>query len=163
MDRSLIEDYEKGQQKLALAIRGLTPEDLRARPPADAPADAGKWSVQEVAVHLADAEVAFADRVKRIIAMDDPVLQGWDENAFVERLVYHEQSAEDAATMVEVTRRQLSRVLSRLPEEVFSRTGRHTERGRQTVTDVLKYAVTHLDHHVKFIHRKREVMGKEMW
>jgi hypothetical protein len=97
------------------------------------------------------------------VAMDDPVLQGWDENRFAERLMYHEQSAEDAAALVEVTRRQLSKLLRKLPDEAFARTGRHTERGRQTLTDVLKYAVEHLDHHVRFIHRKREVMGKEMW
>ena len=160
--RDLVEQYEKGQQKLSLAIRGLTEQDLRTRP-ADAPADAGKWSVQEVALHLADAEVAFADRIKRIVAMDEPVLQGWDENRFVERLMYAEQSAEDAAALVEVTRRQLSKLLRKLPDEAFARTGRHTERGRQTLTDVLKYAVEHLDHHVRFIHRKREAMGKEMW
>src|SRR5688572_13961676 len=163
MHRDLVEQYEKGQQKLSLAIRGLTEEDLRTRPGSDAPADAGKWSAQEVAVHLADAEVAFADRIKRVVAMDDPVLQAWDENRFTERLMYDEQSAEDAAALVEVTRRQLARLLKKLPDESFSRTGRHTERGRQTLADVLKYAVEHLDHHVRFIHRKREVMGKEMW
>jgi uncharacterized damage-inducible protein DinB len=163
MHRDLVEQYEKGQQKLSLAIRGLTAEDLRTRPGSDAPADAGKWSAQEVAVHLADAEVAFADRIKRIVAMDEPVLQAWDENRFTERLMYDEQSAEDAAALVEVTRRQLSKLLKKLPDAAFARTGRHTERGRQTLTDVLKYAVEHLDHHVRFIHRKREVMGKEMW
>ena len=161
--RDLVEQYEKGQQKLSQAIRGLTADDLRCRPGPDAPADAGKWSAQEVALHLADAEVAFADRIKRIVAMDDPVLQGWDENKFTERLLYDEQSAEEAAALVELTRRQLSTVLKKLPDAAFARTGRHTERGRQTLTDVLKYAVEHLDHHVRFIHRKREVMGKEMW
>ena len=163
MHRDLVEQYEKGQQKLSLAIRGLTEQDLRTRPGSDAPSDAGKWSVQEVALHLADAEVAFADRIKRIVAMDEPVLQGWDENRFADRLMYDEQSAEDAATLVEATRKQLSRLLRKLPDEAFARIGRHTERGRQTLTDVLKYAVEHLDHHVRFIHRKREVMGKEMW
>ena len=51
-------------------------------------------------MHLADAEAAFADRIRRIIAEDDPVLLAWDENKFAERLMYAEQSAADAVALV---------------------------------------------------------------
>lgn len=163
MSRELARQYEEGTQKLKLAIRGLMREDLLWKPDADAPADAGKWSIQEVVIHLADAELAFADRIKRVLAMENPVLQAWDENGFAARLAYSEQSAEEAATLVELVRKLTSAALKNAGDDAFARTGQHTEKGRQTLTDVLKYCVWHLDHHVKFIHRKRELMGKEMW
>lgn len=162
-DRAIIEEYERGAEKLKLALRGLTHEDMLCPPAADAGPDVGKWTIQQVVIHLADADAAFADRIKRIVAEDDPVLQAWDENRFVQRLHYHDQSAEDAVAIVELTRKQVARVLKRLPDSAFTRKGRHTERGPQTVIDVLNYAVPHLEHHLKFIHAKRAAMGKEMW
>jgi hypothetical protein len=163
MNHQLIEDYAAGGEKLDEAIRGLTPEDMAKVPPADAGPEVGKWSIQQVVIHLADAEAALADRIRRVIAEDDPVLLAWDENKFAERLMYGEQSVQDAVALVTITRRQLARVLRKLPDSAFSRAGRHSERGRQTLTDLLKAAVGHLDHHLKFIAAKREHAGKLMW
>ena len=64
MDRELIEHYARGGEKLALAVRGLTREDLLAPPPADDP-NVGKWTIQQVVMHLADCESVHADRIKR--------------------------------------------------------------------------------------------------
>lgn len=161
MSAQLIDQYEQGGDKLRQAIRGLLPEDLAWVPPADA--GVGLWSIHQILVHLQDAETAFADRVRRIVAMDDPKLLAWYENRFSERLHYGEQSAEDALELIALMRRQLSRVLRKLQPADFQRSGTHSEAGRQTVTDVLTKAVWHLEHHMKFIHEKRAKMGKEMW
>ena len=66
MDRSAIEQFEHGGEKLKLAIRGLTREDLIALPAPEG--EVGKWSIQQVVLHLADCEAVFADRIKRVIA-----------------------------------------------------------------------------------------------
>lgn len=157
MTAEQIAHYARGGEKLDQAIRGLTPEDLLAVPVA------GKWSTQQVVIHLMDAELAFADRIRRIIAMDDPQLLAWDENAFAARLFYNEQSAEDAVAIVNLLRGQLGRVLAKLPPEAWQRTGTHSERGRQTLADVVAFADKHLEHHLKFINDKREALGKLMW
>jgi hypothetical protein len=86
-----------------------------------------------------------------------------DESLWAQRLHYDAQSPEDAAELVQLTRRQLGLVLRKLSAADFERAGTHSERGRQTLSDVLRGAVDHLEHHVKFIHAKREFMGKEMW
>src|SRR5438552_3859021 len=44
MDRSIIEHYESGGEKLSLAIRGLSRDDLTTKPAADAPKEVGRWS-----------------------------------------------------------------------------------------------------------------------
>lgn len=160
-DRStLIDNYERGADQTAEAIRGLAPDILLRKPPADAGPELGKWSIQEVVIHLADAEAALADRIKRIIAEDDAVLQAWDETRFAERLAYEKQSAQDAATLIALTRWQVARILRALPDAAFDRTGRHTERGPQTATQVVGMAVSHLENHLKFIRAKRALFGK---
>ncbi len=163
MEPDLLTQYENGGDKLAMAIRGLTREDLLQAPTPDEAAKAGRWSIQEVVLHLSDAEAAFSDRIRRIIAEDNPVLMAWDENRFAERLAYKEQSAEDAVTLFSLGRKQLVKVLRGLPAEAFERTGRHSERGEQSLKVVLGFAVWHLDHHLKFINAKRELFGKLTW
>src|SRR6476619_6299129 len=84
MAQDLIHQYEAAGELLTQAIRGLTREDMLAVP--DPAANVGRWSIQQVVCHLADAEFAFADRIRRILAEDEPVLQAWDENKFVANL-----------------------------------------------------------------------------
>jgi uncharacterized damage-inducible protein DinB len=154
MDRTLIDEYERGAQTLRRAISGMSATDLKAAP------IAGKWSTQQVVIHLADAEAAFADRIKRIIAQDEPQLLAWDENRFVQRLHYEAQSVEDAVELIALTRRQVTRVLRAAGDTELARSGVHSERGRQTVMEVLGYAVPHLTHHLKFVAEKRKALGR---
>ena len=161
MARDMIDQYEAGADKLGQAIRNLTREDLLAVP--DPAAKVGRWSIQQVVVHCMDSELVSVDRLKRMIAEDNPTLLGYDENRFVANLFYDEQPAGDAAAVVALVRKTFARVLRKLPPAAFERTGTHNERGRLTVGGYLKAVVEHLDHHVKFIHDKRAHMGKEMW
>lgn len=159
--KDLIDRYETGGEKLSLAIRGLTREDMLTVP--DPAAKVGRWSIQQVVVHCMDSEMVCADRLKRMIAEDNPTLIGYDENKFVANLMYDEQPADDAVAMVELIRKTFAKVLRKLPPAAFDRTGTHNERGRLTVGGYLQSTVEHLDHHIKFIHDKRANMGKEMW
>ena len=157
MNQQAIQHYARGGEKLQQSIRGLTDEDLLAVP------IPGKWSIQQVVIHLADAESAVADRIKRVIAMENPSLLAWDENAFVKNLFYDDQSTDDAVALVTLIRRQLGRVLAKLPAEAWKRAGQHNERGPQTLQQLVEFADKHLDHHLHFINEKREKLGKLMW
>ena len=161
MSQQLIDQYEAGGEKLSLAIRGLTRDDLLAVP--DPAANVGRWSIQQVVVHCMDSELVSADRLKRMIAEENPTLIGYDENKFVANLFYDEQPAEDAVRLVDLMRKTFSKVLRKLPPAAFERRGTHNERGPLTVGSYLKAVVDHLEHHIKFIHDKRAQMGKEMW
>ena len=161
-NQELIDHYARGGEKLALAIRGLTHDDLLQLPPADRP-ELGKWSIQQVVIHLCDSELVIADRIKRVVAEDNPALLAYDENKWAKNLCYDQQSIDDAVTLVTVMRRQLARVLASLPDSAWQRSGMHSESGRKTLLDLVEIENRHLDHHLKFIHAKRAAMGKEMW
>ncbi|HZK81082.1 MAG TPA: tRNA pseudouridine(55) synthase TruB [Humisphaera sp.] len=154
LDRTFIDEYEKGAARTKLAIAGLTREDLLAF------AVPGKWSIQQVIIHLADAEQVLADRIKRVIAEDNPTLLVFDQDRWISNLQYDEQSADDAGALIELTRKQLSRVLKKLPDSAFDRTGTHSEVGPMTLRQVVEKATAHLDHHLKFVAEKREKLGK---
>ena len=161
MDPKLIEHYAAGGEKLSLAIRGLTREDLLAVP--DPAANVGRWSIQQVVIHCMDSDLVSMDRLKRMIAEESPQILGYDESKFVASLFYDEQPAADAVHIVDLSRKTFAKVLRKLPPAAFDRAGTHNERGRVTVGGYLQAVAEHLDHHIKFIHDKRAHMGKEMW
>jgi uncharacterized damage-inducible protein DinB len=149
----LIESYLEGPRALRRAVSGMTREQLLARPVA------GKWSTLEVVCHLADFDPILADRMKRVIAEDNPTLIGADENRFAAALSYHERDVEEELTIIEKTRQQLGRILRKLPAEALGRVGQHNERGPRTLQQLLETTINHIPHHVKFIHEKRQALG----
>ncbi len=150
---ALIDAYLAGPATLRAAVRGLSREQLVARPVA------GKWSTLEVVCHLADFDPILADRMKRVIAEDRPQLLGADEKRFAAALAYHQRDPEEELALIEQTRAQMARILRTLPDEALGRVGVHNERGELTLERLLTITTKHLPHHVQFIHEKRQALG----
>ncbi|MEX2213822.1 MAG: DinB family protein [Phycisphaeraceae bacterium] len=153
---TLIDHYAAGGSALRPAIASLTRDDCLARP------GPGDWSIQELVIHLADSDQIAADRMKRVIAEDNPTIIGFNESLFIANLFSDEQSLDDAVTVFEANRRQMTRILRRLDAAAFTRTGSHNEAGTLTLTDLLRIYIDHLEHHLTFLFQKRERLGKPM-
>ena len=97
--------------------------------------------------------------MKRIAALDTPLLMGADENRFAERLAYQDRDLETELALIELTRKSTAAVLRKLPAEAWQRKGVHSERGLLTLADMLGLAARHVPHHVKFIREKRAALG----
>jgi uncharacterized damage-inducible protein DinB len=149
----LTAQYASGPALLRGAVAGLTRNQQLARPVP------GKWSTQEVVCHIADFEVVFVDRLKSVIAEDEPQLPGRDEAAFAKRLAYHERDLEEELRLVELCRGQVVRILRTLENADLARRGIHTQAGPLTLQQLLERIINHLPHHVKFIHEKRQALG----
>lgn len=149
---AVIDQYLQGPTVLRQAIQGMTPHEIKARPFSD------KWTTLEVLAHLADFEPIFAERMKRIISHDRPLLMVADENLFAKDLFYAARDAEEEMTIIATTRSQLGRILKSLPIDASIRAGVHSQKGLVSLEAVLTSAVGHINHHVKFIHEKREAM-----
>src|ERR1051326_4500298 len=104
----LIGAYEQGVDELRAAVAGMTVEQLRSRPVA------GKWSTIEVVCHIADCEQFFADRMKRTVAMDRPLLLGADGFRYPEPLRYQEHDLDEELDLIAITRRQMASTLRRI-------------------------------------------------
>jgi hypothetical protein len=149
----MIEEYLAGVQTLRRAVAGLSREQLLARPVP------GKWSTMEVVCHLSDFEPILAERIKRVITHEQPTLLAADENLFASKLAYHDRDLEEELSLIELTRKQLARILRKLPPEALTRVGVHSERGPRTLEQLLAGATGHIPHHVQFIHDKRRALG----
>jgi uncharacterized damage-inducible protein DinB len=150
---ALIEQYLAGPGLLRRAVAGMTRDQLRARPVA------GKWSTQEVVCHLADYEPIYADRMKRVIALQEPELLQGDPGLFGARLAYDRRDVEEELALVELTRKQMAQILRALRPEGFQRRGLHSRDGSLTLDNLLQRVTAHVPHHVRFIEEKRRAMG----
>src|SRR5205823_1638660 len=101
----------------------------------------------------------LADRIKRVIAEERPMLIGADENHFAAALAYHDRDLDEELTILEKTRSQLARILRKLPAEALQRVGIHNERGPLTLEQLLASAIKHVPHHLEFVKEKRKALG----
>jgi uncharacterized damage-inducible protein DinB len=131
----------------------MTRDQLRARPVP------GKWSTLEVVCHIADYEPIYADRMKRVIALKEPELLKGDPALFVARLACDYRDLEEELALIQLTRRQMARILRTLDPEDFQRRGAHSRDGTLTLEDLLQRTTGHIPHHVRFIEEKRRVMS----
>ena len=150
---SLIDQYAAGPKLLREATAGMTRDQLLARPVA------GKWSTLEVVCHLADFELVYADRLKRVIAEDEPTMFGGDPDVFAARLAYHSRDLAEELALVESCRQSTTRILRTLSEADFSRVGKHSEAGPLSLATLLERVTGHLPHHAKFISEKRKALS----
>lgn len=148
----LVQRYARGAAELRAAVAGMTDEQLLARPVA------GRWSTHQVVCHLADAEMLYADRIKRVLAEDHPTLPGLDPDLHVPRLAIPERQIDNELALVEAVRRQVLAILRTLGPADFAREGIHSEAGPLTVEALLRRVVEHVPHHARFIAEKRAAM-----
>jgi len=149
MDRSererLVQQYAEGPARLRGALAGVPREALKWRP---AP---GAWSAHEVACHCADSETSSYSRIRFLAAEPDPLIQGYDQDRWAVTLDYHNHPIEPALAVVDAVRANTAVLLRRLPEDVWTRAGRHTESGRYTAEDWLRIYAEHLEGHARQI------------
>src|SRR5215813_7590735 len=154
MDRALIERYVNEAKELGESIKGMSREELLAFPVP------GTWSIQQIVLHTLDSDLVSSDRMKRIIAEDNPLLIGYDETKFSKRLHYEALDPQLACDLFLKNRQLTGEILRRLADQDFQRSGVHNERGKVTLEEYLKGVIWHLEHHLKFVRQKRKLLGK---
>jgi len=149
----LIDSYLAGAEQIRRAVAGMSREQLRARPVP------GRWSTLQVVAHIADFEPILAERMKRIISHERPLLMVADENLFVNELAYDDRDVNEELAVIDSTRKQMARILRKLPSEKAAKAGVHSQKGLVSLEAVLTSAVNHIPHHLKFIEEKRRALG----
>lgn len=150
--QTLIAHYLAAGTSVRAAVAGLTDTQAKLIPP-NGP---GKWSIHQNVIHLADADAVAIDRMKRILSEDRPSILSFDEDAYLARLHPHDQSLEDALVMIELGRRQFTKVLTKLDDADFLRIGLHNRAGDVSVLGIIQGQTEHVHHHLKFVMGKRE-------
>ena len=140
--------------KLAAATASLTDEQLRR------PEREGKWSIVEVAKHLADAELVSSFRFRIVLAQDRPRITGFDQDAWASRLRYRAVDLGQTLELQRVVRQANVDLLRSLSPEQFQRIGIHEERGEESVERLMKLMAGHDLVHLRQIERIRAAVAR---
>lgn len=134
-------------------------------------AGVGRWPVRVLLGHLADAELAYAHRMRRTVAEEHPLLSAWDENAFIDAGLYkagapspHGPAGSVAGfvAVVHTLRQFTAQWLAGLSEDQLNRRAMHPEKGEISVRDMIVSDIWHLEHHARFLRAKLDkILGPE--
>jgi MOSC domain-containing protein YiiM len=107
----------------------------------------GKWTVTEIAGHLADAERIFAYRLLRIGRGDQTPLPGFDENTYVPAGAFDRRALADVLEEWVATRNATIALVRGMPSEAWTRRGRASERA-VSARALVYIIIGHVEHHL---------------
>jgi hypothetical protein len=108
--------------------------------------------------HLADSEMTSAVRLRRLLAEDNPLIVGYDQDEFARRLHYDRPIA-TSLEVFRLARLVTSELLTRMSDEEWRRAGTHSESGPYSVERWLELYAEHAHGHADQIRRARASAG----
>jgi DinB family protein len=133
--------------EIAALIRSRNDEDLHWTP---SPA---RWSAAAIVAHLADAEVVASYRIRMIAASPGVAIQAFDQNAWASAFEYQHQDAAAALGVFRPLRDAWLALIERGGESWLDRYGVHAERGKETISHLLRLYAGHDLNHLQQISR----------
>ena len=142
---ALIQQYADGPRRLGEALAKVPAAARKWRPAR------GEWSAHEVICHCADSETTAYSRIRYVLAENDPLIVGYDQEEWARRFDYHALPIEPALAAVASVRAMTTALLHTLPAEAWARKGRHTELGDFPAEKWLELYAEHLEGHARQI------------
>jgi hypothetical protein len=126
-------------------VRGLNPKQLKWKP------EPGKWSIAEILAHLADAEIVGSWRMRLIAGASGTAVQPFDQDVWASLFQYGKRDAKQSLEVFRILRENNLAMLKALPRESWDNFGMHAERGKETITHIVRMFAGHDTNHVKQI------------
>jgi len=150
--QKLIAQYKEGYNEVARSLEGFPGDLLTAHPIQE------KWSAAEIVHHLADSETTSGIRLRRLLVEDRPVIQGYDQEAYAERLNYNNREMAPAVDAFRSARATAVQLFEFMSDEDWRREGTHSESGPYTAEDWLTIYAAHAHNHAAQIRRLRDAL-----
>ena len=150
----LIQQYRDGFARVAHALDGFPAGKLTTRP------IAGKWTAAEIVHHLADSEMTSAIRLRKLLAEEHPVIQGYDQERFAEVLHYQERPIEPSLQAFRYARESTAQLFEHMTEADWRKLGWHTEAGSYHTERWLEIYAVHAHGHAEQIERLKAALEK---
>ncbi len=150
------EPGSSGHQDLVEALNGITQQLKRevgglADDAASKRRSEDEWSVKQTVAHLCDNAHSLHERLFMIINLEQPLLPSWDQFEEFEKRKPDNALLSDLVNEFSVQRSKTVFMLADLVHWNWARTGRHEERGRLSIRQLVDIALEHEAVHVEQI------------
>ena len=134
-------------KKLERLIKGVPTSTLRKRPAPD------KWSPGEILAHLGDAEIVIAFRMRLVLGAPGTPIAAYDQNSWVTSGHYEKRDPRKSVELFRVAREANLALLKSLTPEQWKHHGMHSERGQETIEQIVRMTAGHDINHLQQIER----------
>lgn len=138
--------------KLAKLVEGSSRDQLTKRPAAD------KWSVSEILVHLAEAEVSCFWRYRQMVEHNGSTIIPFDQDLWYKLGDYASRDPQESLQLFRLMRDANLRLFDTLRADQWQLGGIHTERGPMTIADLARQMAGHDINHVAQVEK---LVGKD--
>jgi len=144
--KRLIDLYRDGYRVVTEALDGITDGELDQ-------SATGDWTPRQIAHHLADSEMESAGRIRRLLAMPEKKVYGYDEKAFAS--LSTDRPIGPSIEAMRFARETTAQIMERMSEDDWKIVGTHSESGRYGTEDWLQIYAAHAHDHAEQIKRSR--------
>jgi len=134
-------------KKLERLIGRVSAAKVRKKP---AP---GKWSIAEVAAHLADVEIVIGWRVRSVLGAPGTPIQAYDQDAWAAAGRYEKRNPRESLALFQAVRAANLALYKSLSPEQWKQYGMHSERGQESVERIVRMVAGHDLNHLQQIER----------
>jgi hypothetical protein len=132
--------------RIESALSGISPERLQEKKDE-------KWSAAEILAHLAEGEIVFGYRIRIVLSSNGIPIQAYDQNIFMQNAKYLVTRPEMALTLLRNLRRTNVELLKSLTSEQWDNYGIHSERGKESIRDIVRLYAGHDLNHLQQLER----------
>jgi hypothetical protein len=146
---ALIEQYAAGHEAVLDALEGITAAEWESR---EGP---NEWCSREIVHHLGDSEMSAAVRMRALIADEQAVIQGFDQERWNDVLYPRERPVEPSLDAFRAAREATVPLLRLMSDGQWMREGTHTQFGPMSPEHWLAWYGPHAHDHADQIRRAR--------
>jgi hypothetical protein len=107
----------------------------------------GKWNARQILGHLTDMEIVFQVRTRMILCEPGCAIPAVDQDKWNKILGFPQRDMLLLRRLFTTSRESMIEMVDVLPEQIFGRSGNHSEQGSIRAWDVVGKASTHNMHH----------------
>ena len=136
---------------LRRAVAGAPRKGLAGRP------SPGKWSPAEILAHLADTDLVWGYRIRKVLEVGGARLEAMEQDRWCRRLRYAAVPPAAALAAFEALRRWNLDLLERIPAGRRRAWGAHSQFGRLSINRIVRMLAGHDRNHLRQI---KAIVGK---
>jgi len=139
---SLTERLKNQHKTIASIIIKLNNSQIQYRP------SPGKWNIHENIAHLAKYQLVFIDRIRKILAIEEPAFGAYRAEDDKEFEIYRAFTTYELLKRISSDREVIFHLITHLPANKLERTGTHPKFGKLTISEWTEFFLLHEAHHL---------------
>jgi len=155
----LISVFTEAPARLSAVVHNLEVKDREAQP------KPGKWSIQQITLHLADAEIMAAARIRQVYAEPGSHFAVYEQDIWAEAFDYQHVGDKvfySAIMLFDALRLATGKIFSAADSEDWHKSGIHPEWGELTLRQLLEIYADHGERHIGQILELRQLLSKPL-